>query len=221
MKRYRAIVILIFIYFAMSNSSYSHPHSFIDLQTRFISDDKNVTALAMTWTLDQITSADLLYDLIGKAADDAAWQQQATVMMQNIIDHDYFSQLYRNQQSIALSGTAHDYHLSRQGLQAIFSFTVDLQQPQPIALSHYVLFTFEPTFFVDMVYQQQHDIQLAEAMQNQCQLTLSKPEPSASLLAYALALDEQGESALKEDDGSISTTDLGLQFAQQVTIRCQ
>lgn len=40
----------------------AHPHSFIRLQTQVVSENEQFVALKMRWTMDALTSADLLYD---------------------------------------------------------------------------------------------------------------------------------------------------------------
>lgn len=39
----------------------AHPHSFIRLQTQVVSENEQFVALKMRWTMDELTSADLLY----------------------------------------------------------------------------------------------------------------------------------------------------------------
>ena len=41
---------------------FAHPHSFITLKTQIIEKDGQMTGLQMRWLMDEITSADLLYD---------------------------------------------------------------------------------------------------------------------------------------------------------------
>ncbi len=40
----------------------AHPHSFISLKTELVTDGTQLSGLKMHWTMDEITSADLLYD---------------------------------------------------------------------------------------------------------------------------------------------------------------
>ncbi|SUB15492.1 ABC-type uncharacterized transport system, periplasmic component [Pantoea agglomerans] len=46
----------------LSPAVMAHPHSFIDMKTELVAQDDTFTGLKMTWTMDEITSADLLYD---------------------------------------------------------------------------------------------------------------------------------------------------------------
>lgn len=52
------LVLLAFLTFTVS----AHPHSFIRLKTEVVSDNETIVALKMRWTMDELTSADLLYD---------------------------------------------------------------------------------------------------------------------------------------------------------------
>lgn len=46
----------------LSFSAVAHPHSFITLKTQIMVKDEQVTGLKMRWVMDELTSADLLYD---------------------------------------------------------------------------------------------------------------------------------------------------------------
>jgi (p)ppGpp synthase/HD superfamily hydrolase len=46
----------------LSSAVAAHPHSFITLKTEIVATDNQLTGLKMRWTMDEMTSADLLYD---------------------------------------------------------------------------------------------------------------------------------------------------------------
>jgi ABC-type uncharacterized transport system substrate-binding protein len=49
-------------FMVLSFSVLAHPHSFISLKTEVVADNGLLTGFKMRWTMDEITSADLLYD---------------------------------------------------------------------------------------------------------------------------------------------------------------
>lgn len=52
----------------------AHPHSFISLKTELVTDGTQLSGLKMRWTMDEITSADLLYDAGNAVPGDEIWK---------------------------------------------------------------------------------------------------------------------------------------------------
>lgn len=52
----------------------AHPHSFISLKTELVTDGTQLSGLKMRWTMDEITSADLLYDAGNAKPGDEIWK---------------------------------------------------------------------------------------------------------------------------------------------------
>ncbi len=67
----------------MSSTALAHPHSFIDMKTELVVDGDHFTGLKMTWTMDEITSADLLYDAGDAKPGSVIWKnwRQASWLM--------------------------------------------------------------------------------------------------------------------------------------------
>ncbi|MBS6057599.1 MAG: DUF1007 family protein [Pantoea sp.] len=148
---------------ALSPLAWSHPHSFISMQTTPVIDKDALTGLKMVWTMDEITSADLLYD----AAE--FWHQGRAVKFDNLPP---------------------SYQLTRSGAKAVLTFVLPLAQPQKLAGQTYTFSTFDPTYFVDMTYSDAQALSLPDALKTRCKLTLQAPKPDASLKAFALSLDK-------------------------------
>nr|MBA2817211.1 ABC-type uncharacterized transport system, periplasmic component [Candidatus Pantoea persica] len=53
--------IILFLLMLLSVAAWAYPHSFIDMRTELLADGDAFAGLKMTWTMDEITSADLLY----------------------------------------------------------------------------------------------------------------------------------------------------------------
>ncbi len=58
----------------ISSSALAHPHSFIDMKTELVADGDRFTGLKMIWTMDEITSADLLYDASDAKPGTVVWK---------------------------------------------------------------------------------------------------------------------------------------------------
>jgi len=62
------------IMLVLTPQAWSHPHSFIDMQATLIHEDNQQTGLKMHWVIDEITSADLLYDAGDAKPDSVIWK---------------------------------------------------------------------------------------------------------------------------------------------------
>lgn len=191
----------------------AHPHSFIDMNTTFVAKDQKLTGLKMVWIMDEITSADLLYDAENANSDSEVWKKLAAEVMANVLGQHYFTDIYRAGKPVKYLNLPTEYHLSRQGHKAVLEFVLPLAEPQPLVGEPFEIATYDPTYFVDMTYQDQKALQLPPEMAKQCKFSLVTPKPDSSLQAYALSLDK--------NDSPGEDMALGQQFAQRVTLTCQ
>ena len=196
----------------LSPLAWSHPHSFIDMQTTLVHQGDNLTGLKMRWVMDEITSADLLYDAGEAKPGSEVWKKLAAEVMANVLGQHYFSEFYHLKQPVKFDNLPPEYHLSRQGHQAVLEFILPLAHPQPLRGQHYTFTSFDPTYFVDMYYDSEKSLTVPADLP-QCRFELHTPKPDASMQAYALSLDKA--------DAPAEEMDLGRQFAQTVTLTCQ
>lgn len=74
----------------------AHPHSFIHLKTEVVSENDRFVALKMRWTMDEITSADLLYDAGDAKPGDEIWKKLAAEVMANVLGQHYFTEVWHD-----------------------------------------------------------------------------------------------------------------------------
>lgn len=191
----------------------AHPHSFISLKTELVTDGTQLSGLKMRWTMDEITSADLLYDAGNAKPGDEIWKKLAAEVMANVLGQHYFTEFWHNGQKVKFLNRPTEYGMTRDGHQAVLTFILPLAHPQPLAGQKYRFSTFDPTYYVDMSYAEDSDVQLPASLQKKCKLTVHTPKPSEETLNFAVSLDK--EDAPPED------MELGKQFAQEVTLQCQ
>ncbi|MTD28533.1 DUF1007 family protein [Erwinia sorbitola] len=191
----------------------AHPHSFIDMQTSLVHQGDELTGLKMRWVMDEITSADLLYDAGTAKADSVVWKKLAAEVMANVLGQHYFTEFWHQKQPVKFENLPPEYHLSRQGHQAVLEFILPLAHPQALKGQRYTFSTFDPTYFVDMYYDSEKALIVPAELAAQCHFELYTPKPDASMQAYALSLDKA--------DAPAEEMDLGRQFAQTVTLICQ
>ncbi len=194
----------------LSQTAAAHPHSFISMRSDVITADGHFTALKMRWTMDEITSADLLYDAGNAKPGDEVWKRLAAEVMANVLGQHYFTEVWHNQQKVKFKNRPTEYALAREGHKAVLTFVVPLAEPQPLSGQTYTVSTFDPTYFVDMHYDQQSDISVSGAAS--CKLVVHTPKPDDKMTAYALSLDKA--------DAPPEDMDLGKQFAQKVVLQC-
>ncbi len=197
----------------LSLPAQAHPHSFIRLQTEPVAEGGQLVALNMRWTMDEITSADLLYDAGDAKPESPVWKKLAAEVMANVLGQHYFTEVWHNGQRVKFLNRPTHYGMSRVDHQAVLTFTLPLATPQPLAGQRYTFSTFDPTYYVDMTYQDKSDVTLTPELRKMCQTTVHTPTPGEETLAFAQSLDK--EDAPPED------MDLGKQFAQTVTLECK
>ncbi|RYM62436.1 hypothetical protein BSQ98_16175 [Serratia liquefaciens] len=196
-----------------SAGAVAHPHSFIDMNTTFVAKDQQLVGLKMVWVMDEITSADLLYDAENAKDDSEVWKKLAAQVMANVLGQHYFTDMYRDGKRVKYLNLPTEYHLSRQGHQAVLEFVLPLAEPQLLAGKPFEIATYDPTYFVDMTYKDKTALHLPPEMAAQCKFKLMTPKPNSSLQAYALSLDK--------NDSPGEDMELGQQFAQKVSLQCQ
>ncbi|WP_033569577.1 DUF1007 family protein [Dickeya undicola] len=210
---FRWVSCLLLTMVAVSGPALAHPHSFIDMKTTVEGKDDQITGLRMNWTMDPITSADLLYDAGNASKGSEVWKKLAAEVMANVLGQHYFTDIYRDGKPVKYQPLPTEYHLSRAGNKAVLEFVLPLAHPQPLAGAPLLISTYDPSYFVDMSYKDDKAIQINAALAARCKTTLMTPKPDTSLQSYALSLDKNATPA--------KDMDLGKQFAQQVTLQCQ
>jgi len=215
MNHKRAAVIGTFLLVTGLNSwsVQAHPHSFISLKTTPVVEQGLLTGLKMQWMMDELTSADLLYDAGDAAPDSPVWKKLAAEVMANVLSQHYFTEVWQQGKKVKFTAQPPEYRLERVGHQALLSFVLPLAKPQPLQGASLTFSTFDPSFYVDMKYDHDADVSLPQMLTKNCQITVVTPEPSEEMLIFAASLDK--EDAPPEDMA------LGQQFAQQVTLQCQ
>ncbi|BAE73463.1 hypothetical protein SGGMMB4_00480 [Sodalis glossinidius str. 'morsitans'] len=190
----------------------AHPHSFIAMRSTFINQAQTLTGVHMRWTMDEMTSTDLLYDAGDTPAGSVIWKKLAAQVMANVLGQHYFSELYHQGKRVKFDNLPPEYHLSREGHKAVLDFVLPLAEPQPLTGQTFTLSTFDSSYFVDMTYKDASALALPPAMAQSCKVTLTTPNPDASWQEYARSLDKADAPPDK---------DLGRQFAQTVTLTCR
>ncbi|WP_455425404.1 DUF1007 family protein [Dryocola sp. LX212] len=197
----------------LTPAALAHPHSFISLVTTVMADKGQMTGLKMVWTMDEITSADLLYDAGDAKPDSPVWKKLAAEVMANVLGQHYFTEFWHNGEKVKFNNLPTEYSLKDVDHQAVLTFVLPLAHPQPLKGQTYTFSTFDPTYFVDMSYDKPTDARLSDELTSGCKIAVKTPRPTQDMQAFALSLDKA--------DAPPEDMELGKQFAQQVTLQCQ
>lgn len=100
-------------FMVLSWSAAAHPHSFISLQSEPVVKDGLLSAFKMRWTMDEITSSDLLYDAGNAKPGSEVWKKLAAEVMANVLGQHYFSELWHNGQRVKFDNRPDGYGLER------------------------------------------------------------------------------------------------------------
>lgn len=218
---------LFLLFFIISLEAKAHPHAFVSLKADWIATPSELTAIKMQWTFDRLSSSTVLYDLKQNQTDPTYRQKLIDLMIENIIENDYFTELSvesvqskhedqtkpESKKRLAFAQTVQNVSLNEDKLQLILQFTVPLAQAVPFAQKQFKMKVYEPSFYVDMTFPTQTDIQLSESMQVICSVRLLLPKEDKALEEYALSIDL--------DATPDPEFNLGSAFAQQVFVLCQ
>lgn len=196
--------------------AFSHPHSFLDMRNKVMIENGKLNAFAMTWILDEITSAELVYEIQSAKDKKAAEQKITEELNESAVANHYFSELYdEKEMPIKFKAKPINPRIEIKDNRVFYHFELTLAQPQDVKGRSFRLFTFEPSYYLYMGYEKFSDLTSTE--QNECKVTLEEPKVNQSLRLYASSLDKT-ESPDMPSDKSLS---LGAQFAQKVSIQCQ
>lgn len=174
----------------LSFTAAAHPHSFITLKTQIMVKDNQLTGLKMRWAMDELTSADLLYDAGNAKPGDEIWKKLAAEVMANVLGQHYFTEFWHNGQKVKFLNRPTQYGMTRQEHQAVLTFILPLAEPQPLAGQKYTFSTFDPSYYVDMSYAEDDDVSLPAGLQKSCSVSVDTPEPSDETLNFASSLDK-------------------------------
>lgn len=205
---------LFFSFFSLS--VFSHPHSFLDMKNKVLIENDQLNGFAMTWILDEITSAELIYEINQSKDKQKTTQKITTELNESAVNNHYFSELYDDKKTpLKFKAQPVNPSIEIDDNRIYYRFELALAKPHTVKDHSFMLFTFEPSYYLYMGYEKFSDLSSTE--QNLCKVSLEEPKINQSLRLYASALDKTASPDMPDD---ISQS-LGAQFAQKVKIECQ
>ena len=188
----------------------AHPHAFVDLKTQALTENQTLKGFRMSWTLDEIASSTLIYEVQSSVDPDKTKQDLTQEMIDTAKKDHYFSYLY-NQKSnlIPFTEAPADYGFVVENNRIIFSMNVYLSEPQKLSTVPITLMSYEPTYYMAMEYNYQSDVSIDD---KKCEIKVVQPKVDDTLKLYASSLDK---------DQTPEDQSLGRAFAQKVEMKCK
>ena len=188
----------------------AHPHAFVDLKTQALTENQTLKGFRMSWTLDEIASSTLIYEVQSSVDPDKTKQDLTQEMIDTAKKDHYFSYLY-NQKSnlIPFTEAPSDYGFVVENNRIIFSMNVYLSEPQKLSTVPITLMSYEPTYYMAMEYNYQSDVSIDD---KKCEIKVVQPKVDDTLKLYASSLDK---------DQTPEDQSLGRAFAQKVEMKCK
>ncbi len=198
-----------------STAAAAHPHGWVDLSVRVVLDDQDrVTALDQTWRMDPFYSL-IVFDELSRVTD-ATFEQGLDQLGQDIRDNlsaqHYFTELWANGERLTLGEVSEHTTLERDG-RLVYMFTLPLHEPVPLADTLLEYQIFDPTYYIEVVHEEQGGAPSEAALTGapNCALSVTPADPDPELVLQAALLD-------KDETGE---PDLGRYFAETGHIDCR
>ena len=178
-----------------------------------MTDGTQLSGLKMRWTMDEITSADLLYDAGNAKPGDEIWKKLAAEVMANVLGQHYFTEFWHNGQRVKFLNRPTEYGMTRDGHQAVLTFPARWRTLSrwPGRSTRFPRLTL-PTMSI-CIMTRTATYGCRTRCKKICKIGVHTPKPSEEMLNFAVSLDKA--------DAPPEDMELGKQFAQEVTLQCQ
>ncbi|KKN96419.1 hypothetical protein LCGC14_0167270 [marine sediment metagenome] len=187
-----------------STNVHAHPHGWIDLSVRVITDDEGVVSgLHQTWRMDPFYSLVVFEELqqVEAASLDEGLDQLGKEIRDNLSGYDYLTEVSINGERQTLGEVSEYTALERDG-RLTFMFILPLESPQSLEGNQLTYQVFDSTYYLEVVHEAENNQPLEEALilngEPACELSIvpANPDPELVMEAAMLGEDETGEPGL-------------------------
>ncbi|GEN28727.1 membrane protein [Halovibrio variabilis] len=188
----------------LSPQASAHPHGWIDLSVRVLTDDNGVVnGLHQTWRMDPFYSLLVFEELqqVENANLEQGLDQLGKEIRDNLARQHYMTEVRINNEPQALGEVSEYTAMERDG-RLTFMFILPLETPQPLANATLTYQVFDPTYYLEVVHEedggQPRDNALVLHGEPDCELAIlpADPDPELVMQAALLDKDESGEPGL-------------------------
>ncbi|AGA32573.1 protein of unknown function DUF1007 [Thioalkalivibrio nitratireducens DSM 14787] len=190
----------------------THPHAWIDLRVSLHFEPRgDLRAMRQEWILDPTYSHLLLQDMEASHPGldlDTALDEIGTRMLADLRDYDYFTEMRRAGDRLAIPD-AREGRLEWRQRRLHLSFELPLQQRRPDAETPLEYRVYDPGYWIEVLHDPDDVIHLDGGQG--CTTRMDPPRPEPWLVGYAATLDRKQRTPVE---------DLGRAFAERVLILC-
>ncbi len=203
---------------AMSGLVHAHPHGWIDLRMRLVVDDEgHLIGLHQSWRMDPFYSLVVLEEL-GQAGGndglDAALDQLGSEIRDNLVPYGYYTESTLAGEKLSFD-EVNDYTVLERGGRIEFIFLLPLAEPQPLAGQTLRYQVFDPTYYIEMVHEEENRTPADDALlvggSLACETRIQPADPDPEKVMQAAMLDVTDEA----EPG------LGRYFAETGEVTCR
>ncbi|MGM0544545.1 MAG: DUF1007 family protein [Pseudomonadota bacterium] len=188
----------------VSVSALAHPHGWIDIKVRLITDDQGrVTGLHQTWQMDPFYSL-VVFDELNRvegATLDEGLDQLGGEIRNNLAGQGYFTRVRVDGEAQPL-GEVSEYTAMQRDGRLTFIFILPLADTPLLDGSTLEYQVYDPTYYLEVVHAAEDEKPLDDALvlrgMPECELAVlpADPDPERVLAASRLDVDESGEPGL-------------------------
>ena len=191
-----------------SSAPQAHPHHWIDVFAEWqVGPEGVITGVKLRWLFDDYYSV-LLVD------DAATTGKELQVILEEILNntarHHYFLRV-EQQGTEASLGAAEHARIGVRDHRIEIEFRLPMTVPLDPRHGDIVYQVAEPTYYFETLHAEEGPAIVLKDAPSDCRYRIEEPKPDAALIAYAASL------GINESGGD----ELGIQFAETVTIRCE
>ncbi len=200
-----------------SHLAMAHPHGWIDMSVRVITDDNGVaTGLHQTGRMDPFYSLVVFEELqqVPGGSMEEGLDQLGGEIRDNLAAQHYFTEVRIGSEKQSFGDVTEYTALERDG-RLTFMFILPLTSPQPLSGQVLEYQVFDPTYYIEMVHEEEGDEPSPQALilngEPECALSVlsADPDPELVMQAALLDADEAGEPGL------------GRRFAETGRVDCR
>lgn len=198
-------------------SALAHPHGWIDLGVRVITDEEGrATGLHQTWRMDPFYSLvvfDELRNVPGSSFEEGL-DQLGGEIRNNLSTQHYLTEVTLDGAPLTF-GDVTEYTAMEHNDRLTFMFILPFETPPPLEGKRLQYRVFDPTYYIEVVHEADHNVPRDDALvhhgEPSCELSIDLANPDPELVLQAALLDIN-------DDGG---TELGQFFAETGNVDCR
>jgi len=189
-----------------------HPHVWVNVETEIVTGpNQEVTAFRHKWTFDEMYSEFAVQGL--DANGDGIYSEEelkplAQTNVEALKEFDYFTFAFLGKDKLTLKEPAPDYRLEYKNKLLTLYFTLPLANPVPRdKLREFNFAIYDPGMYVAMTFDKKAPVKIASAKPLACRAHIGSRAQDADSAQLGENIDP--------------ASNLGLQFAERVTIDCK